>query len=172
MALGCWEQLRNEPPISTNILCALELAPEPPQPIHHRGILSDPGPLPGAQGRGEGAEDGLSACERPQLAALQACTVSAPDSRGWGRLQPSNPICLDPASEARRLVREAQVRALCWGARLHTRVGREKGAGVLCCVGRARPPPGSGVSASSAPSCSSSSTPALGPRAGPPSARL
>lgn len=57
--VGCWEQLRNEPRTSANILCALELALEPPQPIHHCGILSDPGPLPGARGRleGGGGED-------------------------------------------------------------------------------------------------------------------
>lgn len=60
--MGCWEQLSNEPRTSTNILCALELALEPPQPIHHHGILSGPGPLLGAPGAGRGGP--RTGCQR------------------------------------------------------------------------------------------------------------
>ena len=64
------------------------------------------------------------AAERPQLAALQACSVLEPDSAGGGgACCPPNAICLDPVSEAHLLVNEGQVYALCRGARLHTRVG-------------------------------------------------
>lgn len=82
VGVGCWEQLRNEPRTSTNILCALELALEPPQPIHHCGILSDPGCLPGARGQVEGGRGlTVSMAETPQLAALWACSVSEQGSR-------------------------------------------------------------------------------------------
>lgn len=58
-----------------------------PQPIHHRGIPSDPGPLPEAWGRAEGGRGlTVSVAETPQLAALQACSVSEQDSRGGRRL--------------------------------------------------------------------------------------
>lgn len=69
-----------------------------PQPIHHRGILSDPGPLPGAWGGGCRGGPGLtvSAMERDcswQLRRSAQCrrwTVV-----GRRRLQAPNPICLD-----------------------------------------------------------------------------
>lgn len=52
MGLGCWEQLRNEPRTSTNILCALELALEPPSA--HPSSWHPFGPWPSSWGPGAG----------------------------------------------------------------------------------------------------------------------
>lgn len=61
VGVGCWEQLRNEPHTSTNILCALKPALEPPSA--HPSLWHPFGPQPSSGGPEwvEGAEGWLSA---------------------------------------------------------------------------------------------------------------
>lgn len=83
-----WEQLGNG---LTQALTSCVLWRRPwilPHSIHHCGILSDPGPLPGAQGWGLGAGTIVSVAEILQLAALQACLVLEADRLGRRRPQP------------------------------------------------------------------------------------
>lgn len=47
-----------------------------PQPIHHRGILSDPGPLPGARGAGRGGLRTDCQCGRDTAAGSSAGLLS------------------------------------------------------------------------------------------------
>lgn len=54
VGVGCWEQLGNVPHTSTDFLCALEAALEPPSP--HPSSWHPLGPLPRAWGWGLGAE--------------------------------------------------------------------------------------------------------------------
>lgn len=91
--MGCWEQFRNVPHTSTNILCALRPALEPPSPHPSSWHLLQDSFL-GLGGGGLGGS-GLTVPvpERVQLATLQACLMSTGGSQRRC-LQPPNPICL------------------------------------------------------------------------------
>lgn len=125
MGVGCWEQLRNEPRTSTNILCALELALEPPSA--HPSSWHPLGPWPSSWGPGAARGRPKTDCQRGRDTAAGSSagllSVCEGQSQGGGAYSPPNPICLDPVSEARRLERGGWVCAPCWGARLHARVG-------------------------------------------------
>lgn len=62
VGVGCWEQLRNEPRTSTNILCALQLALEPPSA--HPSSWHPLGPWLSSWGLGAARERPKADCQR------------------------------------------------------------------------------------------------------------
>lgn len=117
--MGCWEQLRNVPHTSTNILCALRPALEPPSPHPSSWHLLQ-GLLPGAGWGRELGGSGLTVPvpERVQLATPQACLVSTGGSRGGAcslliQFVYTN-LCSSLAPKRRPEC------MLCWGAHSHT----------------------------------------------------
>lgn len=67
MGVGFWEQLRNEPHTSTNILCALKPALEPPSA--HPSSWRPFGPRPSSGGLGMGGGGLRAGCQHGRDAA-------------------------------------------------------------------------------------------------------
>lgn len=109
---GCWEQLRDQPCTSTDILCAL--GPAHPSSRHP---LRPPALFLGAQGQVSRTEDRLSAWPRdsswpPRRSAqcrswtVQAGRAGGRGGAGRGVCGPPNPICSGQGSDAHWLASE------------------------------------------------------------------
>lgn len=108
--MGCWEQLRDEPRTSTDILCALGPAhPSSRHPLRSLALFL------GAQGQVSRTEDRLSAWPRDsswlprRSAQCRSWTVRGGGGRGGGErgvCSPPNPICSGQGSDAHWLAIE------------------------------------------------------------------